>query len=324
MALRKLQTEIDKTLKKVAEGVEIFEGIFDKIQTAGNAAQKEKFENDLKKEIKKLQRYRDQIKTWISSNDIKDKRALLENRKLIETQMERFKACEKELKTKAFSKEGLLQPSKIDPAERHKAELSEWVSDTKDKLSTQIDALEAEAEQMQSAAKKGRGKDNSKADRLAAIEKQVERHNHHISRLEVIQRMLDNGNITVDAVNEIKDNVNYYVDSNQDPEFDEDEGIYDDLNLDDAEFMGLPGDEEKDSNASDGTGYTVQGTNLIRIADDDLDSELRMSETTRKSKEPDETPATSPSKFTAKATPTPSKSKDDRNIFASFDLRLHS
>ncbi len=38
-----------------------------------NANQKEKFESDLKKEIKKLQRYRDQIKTWIQSSEIKDK-----------------------------------------------------------------------------------------------------------------------------------------------------------------------------------------------------------------------------------------------------------
>jgi CCR4-NOT transcriptional regulation complex NOT5 subunit len=77
--------EIDKVLKKVAEGVEVFEGIFEKIQQSSNASQKEKLEGDLKKEIKKLQRYRDQIKSWISSNEVKDKKALLENRKLIES-----------------------------------------------------------------------------------------------------------------------------------------------------------------------------------------------------------------------------------------------
>ena len=32
-----------------------------------------------------VQRLRDQIKTWLTSNDIKDKRPLMENRKLIET-----------------------------------------------------------------------------------------------------------------------------------------------------------------------------------------------------------------------------------------------
>lgn len=42
-----------------------------------NANQEEKFEADLKEEIKKLQRYQDQIKTWIQSNEIKDKKVSL-------------------------------------------------------------------------------------------------------------------------------------------------------------------------------------------------------------------------------------------------------
>jgi CCR4-NOT transcriptional regulation complex NOT5 subunit len=72
-------------LKKVAEGVEIFEGIYDKMQASTNLSQKEKLEGDLKAQIKRLQRLRDQIKTWVAGNEIKDKSALLENRKLIET-----------------------------------------------------------------------------------------------------------------------------------------------------------------------------------------------------------------------------------------------
>lgn len=77
--------EIDRTLKKVSEGVELFENIYDKMQASTNQTQKEKLETDLKTQIKKLQRLRDQIKAWVSSNDIKDKTALLENRRLIET-----------------------------------------------------------------------------------------------------------------------------------------------------------------------------------------------------------------------------------------------
>jgi len=76
--------EIDRTLKKVSEGVELFEGIYEKMQASTNQTQKEKQELDLKTQIKKLQRLRDQIKTWVASNDIKDKSALLENRRLIE------------------------------------------------------------------------------------------------------------------------------------------------------------------------------------------------------------------------------------------------
>jgi len=69
----------------VSEGVELFESIYDKMQSSTNQTQKEKLETDLKTQIKKLQRLRDQIKTWVASNDIKDKSALLDNRKLIET-----------------------------------------------------------------------------------------------------------------------------------------------------------------------------------------------------------------------------------------------
>lgn len=77
--------EIDRCLKKVTEGVETFEDIWQKVHNATNSNQKEKYEADLKKEIKKLQRLRDQIKSWIASGEIKDKSVLMENRKLIET-----------------------------------------------------------------------------------------------------------------------------------------------------------------------------------------------------------------------------------------------
>ena len=85
MAARKLQQEVDKCFKKVAEGVTEFESIYEKIEQSTNQAQKEKLEDQLKREIKKLQRLRDQIKTWAASNDIKDKAPLLEQRRLIET-----------------------------------------------------------------------------------------------------------------------------------------------------------------------------------------------------------------------------------------------
>jgi CCR4-NOT transcription complex subunit 3 len=77
--------EIDRTLKSVDQGVEIFEGLFDKLAHASNLTQKEKVETDLKTQIKKLQRLRDQIKVWLGSSDIKDKSSLLDHRKLVET-----------------------------------------------------------------------------------------------------------------------------------------------------------------------------------------------------------------------------------------------
>ena len=67
------------------EGVDLFDEIWEKVYSATNANQKEKYEADLKKEIKKLQRYRDQIKTWATNSDIKDKRPLTDARRNIET-----------------------------------------------------------------------------------------------------------------------------------------------------------------------------------------------------------------------------------------------
>lgn len=84
MAQRKMQQEMDKTFKKVAEGIVVFEGILEKIEQATNASQKDKLEDALKREIKKLQRQRDQIKTWAAGNEIKDKKPLIEQRKNIE------------------------------------------------------------------------------------------------------------------------------------------------------------------------------------------------------------------------------------------------
>lgn len=50
-----LSAEIDRTLKKVDEGVALFDEIWDKVYSATQQNQKEKYEGDLKKEIKKLQ-----------------------------------------------------------------------------------------------------------------------------------------------------------------------------------------------------------------------------------------------------------------------------
>ncbi|EPQ27661.1 uncharacterized protein PFL1_04799 [Pseudozyma flocculosa PF-1] len=233
MAARKLQTEIDRTLKKVAEGVEIFEGLYEKLQQSSNHTQKEKLESDLKTQIKKLQRLRDQIKTWLQSNDIKDKKPLLDNRKLIETQMERFKACEKEMKTKAFSKEGLIAAARLDPREKAKMEMSDWLSGMVDELSRQVETTEAEIEVTLGSSKKKKG--SAKDERVSAMENQNDRRNWHISRLEILLRMLENGNLETDRVEGIKDDIAYFVESNAEEDFEEDEGIYDEFNLDDEE-----------------------------------------------------------------------------------------
>ncbi|KAI1808201.1 Not1 N-terminal domain, CCR4-Not complex component-domain-containing protein [Daldinia bambusicola] len=234
MAARKLQQEIDKCFKKVAEGVAEFDAIYEKIEQSNNTAQKEKLEDNLKREIKKLQRLRDQIKTWAASNDIKDKAPLLEHRKLIETQMERFKAVEKAMKTKAYSKEGLSAAAKLDPKEQAKVEAGEFLSNMVDELEQQIEALEAEGEAIQATMKKGKSH-SAKADRMAAIERIIERHKWHQGKLELIRRSLDNGGVDTEQVNDLEESIRYYVTDGTQDDYVEDEGLYDELNLQEEE-----------------------------------------------------------------------------------------
>lgn len=75
---------MDRNFKKIQEGVENFEDIESKMNAAGTPAQKEKLEADLKTQIKKLQRLRDQLKTWQAGSDVKDKAPIIEHRRLIE------------------------------------------------------------------------------------------------------------------------------------------------------------------------------------------------------------------------------------------------
>ncbi|GAB0091995.1 CCR4-NOT transcription complex subunit 3 [Sergentomyia squamirostris] len=254
-ATRKLQGEIDRCLKKVTEGVETFEDIWQKVHNATNSNQKEKYEADLKKEIKKLQRLRDQIKSWIASAEIKDKNALLDNRRLIETQMERFKVVERETKTKAYSKEGLGAAQKLDPIQRVKEETSTWLTASISNLQIQIDQYESEIESLLAGKKKRLDKD--KQDRMDELRAKLDRHKFHITKLETILRLLDNDGVEVEQIRKIKDDVEYYIESSQDPDFEENEYIYDDITgLDEVELSGtgIASSATTDSNNSNDTG----------------------------------------------------------------------
>lgn len=238
----------------MTEGVETFEDIWKKVHNATNSNQKEKYEADLKKEIKKLQRLRDQIKSWIASADIKDKNALVENRRLIETQMERFKVVERETKTKAYSKEGLGAAQKLDPAQREKEEINQWLNSSLRLLQDQIDTYESEIESLVAGKKKrAADKDKTRCDELKA---KTERHKFHIKKLETILRLLDNDGVEVGQVKRIKDDVEYYIESNQEPDYEENEYMYDDIaGLDEVELSGTGmGSAGTDSNNSNDTG----------------------------------------------------------------------
>lgn len=300
MAARKLQTEIDRTLKKVSEGVDLFESIHEKLMASTNATQKDKLETDLKTQIKKLQRLRDQIKTWLTSNDVKDKTQLMDNRKLIESQMERFKALEKEMKTKAFSKEGLIAATRLDPQEKAKLEARQTIEEFVDSLSRQIEQAEAEIEILQASSTGGRGKKSGKSSsagnsegRIAELERLNERRSWHISKLEAVMRLLENGKLSVEQVTELKEDVSYFVESNQEEDFEEDEGIYEDLHLDEEEDgLGLMQDHEDGQSESD-----------MQSVSEDIRTPARPSVTTRTSTSAGDEISNPPSPVAARKTP---------------------
>jgi CCR4-NOT transcription complex subunit 3 len=148
--------------------------------------------------------------------------------------MEKFKAVEKAMKTKAYSKEGLSAAAKLDPKEQAKMDASDFLSSMVDELEQQIETLEAESESIQATMKKGKGH-AAKAERIAEIERIIERHKWHQGKLELIRRSLENGGVEADQVNELGENIKYYVSDGMNDDFMEDETMYDDLNLQDEE-----------------------------------------------------------------------------------------
>ena len=166
--------------------------------------------------------------------------------------MERFKVVERETKTKAYSKEGLGAAQKLDPAQRVKDEVRQWLTSSISALQIQIDQYESEIESLLAGKKKRLDKD--KQDRMDELRGKLDRHKFHITKLETLLRMLDNDGVEVEMIRRIKDDVEYYIESSQDPDFEENEYIYDDIiGLDEVELSGTGIPSATDSNDTGGS-----------------------------------------------------------------------
>lgn len=233
MSNRKLQQEFDKTNKKIAEGLSLFDDVYEKALTTELSSQRDKFEGDLKKEIKKLQRLRDQLKQWLSDTSIKlDKNLLLENRGKIENAMDRFKDLEKISKIKQFSNEGLELSSKKklprfgDANEEKKEEAFNYISDIRDQLASQSELLESDVHHYTTQLKKAKASNSyTLTNQIEDAKAKIERNVFHLTQLEKILRSLENEELKPEEVDKIKDDLEYYVENNQEDE----EGVYDDF-----------------------------------------------------------------------------------------------
>eukprot|EP00850_Spirogloea_muscicola_P002288 SM000008S22377 [mRNA] locus=s8:1302711:1309258:+ [translate_table: standard] len=257
MGTKKMQLEVERTLKKVQEGLDEFGRTWEKMDQATDAAKKDKFENELKKELKRLQRYRDQIRTWLSTQDTKALSDQLESaRKQIEQEMERFKQCEKASKIKAFSKEGLVQQPKLDPEEQGKVEAANFLNKLRGfHFGPTIARLKVE--ELQQALRYYKvwtailtfnwrhfdivvafgcshsGRSNKKTcSRVSELECMIDRNKWHRAKLEQVHRLLENNEIACQEVDDLGDMLEYYLDMNQDPDYMHDETIYSHLPFD--------------------------------------------------------------------------------------------
>lgn len=67
--------------------------------------------------------------------------------------MEEFKVCEKETKTKAFSKEGLAREEKLNPRELEKEEKRSWIQSVVERIEAVVESLDADLEKLTNVTK---------------------------------------------------------------------------------------------------------------------------------------------------------------------------
>ena len=158
--------------------------------------------------------------------------------------MEKFKAVEKAMKTKAYSKEGLAA-AKLDPKEQAKFEAGEFLSGMIDELEQQVEALEAESESLGATMKKGKSQ-TAKANKMAELEEFIEKHKWHQGKLELIRRSLENGGVEAEQVTDMEESIRYYVSDGMNPDYMGDEGMYDELDLEEDDY-GVTGDNDRNS-----------------------------------------------------------------------------
>eukprot|EP00758_Cryptobia_borreli_P002917 Tbor_TRINITY_DN3389_c0_g1::TRINITY_DN3389_c0_g1_i1::g.23425::m.23425/K12580/CNOT3, NOT3; CCR4-NOT transcription complex subunit 3 len=226
---RKVQGEIDKLLKKVQEGFVSYDEVYEKFNVSQTQPLKERFEGELKKEIKKLQRLREQIKSLITSNEVKDKKTLEDTRREIEERMEDFKVCERETKTKAYSKEGLAS-MKNDPNDCPLAKTEAWVKQCISEIGEQIETTEFDLKtsELGSGGRKKRKSNSTDSDPRM---KRLDRLKVYNFRLEQILRLLINEELTPDEVDVIRDEVERFVSENGEENFEEKVDLFEEFCL---------------------------------------------------------------------------------------------
>ena len=204
---RKLQAEIDTTMKTIDEGLAEFDGLKAQVSACDAPQLKMKLEDELKRELKKLQKHRDAVKMWSSSGDVKDKSKLVEAKANIERRMEAFKVIERESKTKTYSKEGLMRGTDLTPEEKRRRLTTDWLDKLLERLNDESEAWEKEQEALEEeeGASGGGGKKKTlEKSRVEILALALTTHRFHVEKLERIRELVDAGRMDCDVVDGVK------------------------------------------------------------------------------------------------------------------------
>lgn len=225
---------METIFKKIHEGLDLFNYYFSRHESSNNDSQREKLESDLKKEIKKLQKFRDQIKNWQGNDALEATIApqkLQEHRRLVEEAMECYKDVEKNSKMKSFSNQSIMLAS-LEQGGRELSqevlEACEFLSEIVDELNEQNEGLEEEYEKL-SQKKSRKNALNAVEERKQEIDTFRLRNELHIEEIETIISYLKMRKVGVELVLAIQEDLKFYVESNQEPDFVDDDTLYDDL-----------------------------------------------------------------------------------------------
>uniref|UniRef100_A0A7S0UGH2 NOT2/NOT3/NOT5 C-terminal domain-containing protein n=1 Tax=Pseudo-nitzschia delicatissima TaxID=44447 RepID=A0A7S0UGH2_9STRA len=151
--------------------------------------------------------------------------------------MEAFKYCEKETKTKTYSKEGLAKAEKLTPEEEAKKATCEWITEIIEKLTQMAEEKDLEVERLAA----GRGKKTNK-NLIEECNHFLSMHRFHLTKLEGIMRLVNNDVLDVEVVDPLKEDLEYYIDSYEDDDYQQaydEDFFYEALGLDTLQVVNV-------------------------------------------------------------------------------------
>lgn len=281
-------------------------------------SQKEKLENDLKREIKKLQKNRELIKNWQLNDTVEvvvTRNKLQEYRKMVEEAMEKYKEVEKSSKMKSFSNQSIMLASLEESQNLSKEaiEVIGFIEESIEEVSTQIETLELEYDKLSGKKIK---KNSSVESERQEIENFLNIDKFHLERFEKIIEYIKQKQIDPNLVLKIKDDITFYLESNQEPDFIDDETLYDEI-VQQAESNykytpdegGFIVEEAIDPNANGTSGHETQNVSLSKQPSTTFSSHPPPPSATEKSKSKSPSPGGLPKKQLDINITTPVKTK---------------